>query len=87
MCDESPATFLVEVESITNSRPMTVEFKNDIGSETWLCPSNSVATETDVDLPPAGGIVIYWFMQLVKVQNNPMHCQWIMVSLVKEVFD
>ena len=37
--DESLVTFLVDVEYIIKSRPLTVETISDMGSEAPLCPT------------------------------------------------
>ena len=52
--DESLVTLSFEVESIINSRPLTVENKRDMGSEAPLCPKNLLTMKTNVVLPPPG---------------------------------
>ena len=52
--DESLVTWLVEVESIISSRPLTVETISDMGSEALLCLNNILTMETNVVLPPPG---------------------------------
>ena len=47
-------TLLVEVESIINSRPLTVETITDMGSEAPLCPKNLLTMKTNVVLPTPG---------------------------------
>ena len=50
--DESLVTFLVDVEYIIKSRPLTVETLSDMGSEAPLCPNNLLTMKTNVALPP-----------------------------------
>ena len=52
--DESLMTLLAEVESIVNSRPLTVETLSDIGSEAPLSPINLLTMKSSVVLPPPG---------------------------------
>ena len=52
--DKSLVTLLVEVESIINSRPLTVETITDMGSEAPLCPNNLLTMKTNVVLPTPG---------------------------------
>ena len=50
--DESLVTLLVEVESIINSRPLTLETISDMGSVGPLCPNNLLTMKTNVVLRP-----------------------------------
>ena len=50
--DESLITLLIEVKSIVNSRPLTVETSSDIGSEAPLSPINLLTMKSSVVLPP-----------------------------------
>ena len=52
--NESLITQLTKVESIVNSRPLTVETLSDIESETPLCPINLLTMKSSVVLPPTG---------------------------------
>ena len=52
--DESLITLLTEVESIVNSRPLTVETLSDIGSEVPLSLINLLTMKSNVVLPPPG---------------------------------
>ena len=52
--DESLITLLTEVESIVNSRPLTVETLSDIESEAPLNPINLLTMKSSVVLPPPG---------------------------------
>ena len=52
--DESLITLLIEVKSIVNSRPLTVETSSDIGSEAPLSPINLLTMKSSVVLPPPG---------------------------------
>ena len=52
--DESLKTFLCEVESIVNSRPLTVDCLSDPLSPKPLSPSNLLMNKHDVILPPPG---------------------------------
>ena len=52
--DESLITLLTEVESIVNSKPLTVETLSDIGSEAPLIPMNLLTTKSSVAIPPPG---------------------------------
>ena len=52
--DESLHTLLIEVESIVNSRPMTIETISDVNSCVPLSPSNILTMISKVILPPPG---------------------------------
>ena len=52
--DESLITLLTEVESIVNSRPLSVETLSDIGSEAPLSPINLLTMKSSVVLSPPG---------------------------------
>ena len=52
--DESLKTLLCEVESIVNSRPLTVDCLSDPLSPKPLSPSNLLMNKSDVILPPPG---------------------------------
>ena len=52
--DEALHTLLIEVEAIVNSRPLTVETINDVGSYIPLSPSNLLTMKSKVVLPPPG---------------------------------
>ena len=52
--DEALHTLLIEVEAIVNSRPLTVETTNDVGSYIPLSPSNLLTMKSKVVLPPPG---------------------------------
>ena len=52
--DESLHTLLIEVESIVNSRPMTIETISDVNSCVPLSPSNILTMKSKVILPPPG---------------------------------
>ena len=45
---------MVEVESITNSRPLTVETLSDINSQILLSPSNLLTIKANVVMPLPG---------------------------------
>ena len=45
---------MAEVESIINSRPLTVETLNAINSQIPLSPSNLLTMKTNVVMPPPG---------------------------------
>ena len=45
---------MAEVESIINSRPLTVETLSDINSQIPLLPSNLLPVKTNVVMPPPG---------------------------------
>ena len=51
--DEALRTLMAEVESIINSRPLTVETLSDINSQIPLSPSNLLTMKTNV-MPPPG---------------------------------
>ena len=52
--DEALRTLMAEVESIINSRPLTVETLSDINSQIPLSPSNLLTMKTNVVMPPPG---------------------------------
>ena len=52
--DETLRTLMTEVESITNSRPLTVETVSDINSKIPLSPSNLLTMKTNVVMLPPG---------------------------------
>ena len=52
--NKSLVTLLTDVESVVNSRPLTVETLSDITSEASLSPINLIATKFSVVLPPPG---------------------------------
>ena len=54
--DESLITLLTEVESVVNSRPLTVETFSDIGSEAPLNPINLLTMKSSVVLPSPGDL-------------------------------
>ena len=43
---------MTDVESIINSRALTVETMNNISKEVLLSPSNTLAIKTNVPVPP-----------------------------------
>ena len=45
---------MVEVQSITNSRPLTVKTLSDINSQILLSPSNLLTMKANVVMPPPG---------------------------------
>ena len=53
--EESLITLLAEVESIIDSRPLTVETLADIGSEAPFSPINLLIMKSKVVLPPPEG--------------------------------
>ena len=52
--DEALHTLLIEVEAIVNSRPLTVETINDVGSYIPLSPLNLLTMKSKVVLPLPG---------------------------------
>ena len=52
--DEALHTFLIEVEAIVNSRPMTTETIKDVQSHIPLSPSNLLTMKSKVVMPPPG---------------------------------
>ena len=48
--DESLVTLLVEVESIINTRPLTLETISDMGSVAPLCSNNLLTMKTNLVL-------------------------------------
>ena len=52
--DESLQTLLVEVEAITNSRPLTTDLLNDVDSLIPLSPINLLTMKSKVVMPPPG---------------------------------
>ena len=51
--DEALRTLIAEVESINNSRPLTVETLTDISSQIALSPSNQLTVKTNVVMLPS----------------------------------
>ena len=52
--DESPHTFLAEVEAIVNTRPITSESLSDVHSPVPLCPMQLLIMKSRVVMPPLG---------------------------------
>ena len=52
--DETLRTLMAEVESIMNSRPLTVKTLSDINSQILLSPSYLLTMKTNVVMPPPG---------------------------------
>ena len=52
--DESFRTFICEVDSIVNCRPLTIDNLNDPGSLSPLTPNHLLTMKTKVILPPLG---------------------------------
>ena len=54
LTDESLRTFMAEVESIINSRPLTIDTLNDPHSPTPLSPIQLLTMKSDIIFPPPG---------------------------------
>ena len=52
--DEGLRTLMAETVAVINSRPLTVQFLSHVNCEILLSPSNLLAMERDVNMPPPG---------------------------------
>ena len=75
--DESLRTSLAEVESIVNTRPITLESLSDVYSPVPLCPMQLLTIKSRVVIPPIG-----------EFQKEDIYCkkQWRSVQRLENEF-